>query len=184
MKAKMKKAPLLIAQVALIAAMYAVLTFAQQLILPGTASNAVQYRLSEALTVLCLFTPAAIPGLTLGCFVANFLLMSVLPIDIVLGTLASLLAAVSMRKLRKVRVKGFPIFSFLMPSLFNGIIIGAEIEVFYVGRPFNSSSFVPSLLLQGGLVALGEAAVMFTAGIAFYFALKRLSGHVPYLSMN
>lgn len=180
MKAKNKKAPLLLAQAALIAAMYAVLTFAQQLILPGTASMAVQYRLSEALMVLCLFTPAAVPGLTLGCFAANFLFMSALPVDMIFGSLATLLAAVSMRLLCKVKVKGFPALSFLMPALFNGVIIGAEIEVFFIDGPFHLGSF----LTQGGFVALGELAVMFTAGTALFFALKKLAGHLPYFDLK
>lgn len=180
MKEKNKKAPLLLAQAALIAAMYAVLTLAQQLILPGTASMAVQYRLSEALMVLCLFTPAAVPGLTLGCFAANFLFMSALPVDMLFGSLATLLAAFSMRLLRNVQIKSFPALSFLMPALFNGVIVGAEIEAFFIDGPFHFGNF----LAQGGLVALGEAAVMFTAGAAFYFALKRLSGRLPNFGMK
>ena len=60
----MKKKTQLIAQTAVIAALYAALTYAQNLLLPGTTSMAVQFRVSEALNVLALFTPAAIPGLT------------------------------------------------------------------------------------------------------------------------
>ena len=65
------KKVLFIAQTAGIAAMYAALTYAQNLLLPGTTSAAVQFRVSEALNVLALFTPAAIPGLTLGCVLSN-----------------------------------------------------------------------------------------------------------------
>ena len=166
MKLKSKKAPLFLAQAALVAAMYAVLTLAQQLILPNTASMAVQYRLSEALMVLCLFSKAAVPGLTLGCFLANFLFMQVLPVDMVFG---SVLAAVCMWKLRNVKVRKFPLLSFLMPAVFNGIIIGAEIEIFFVDGAFHFSSF----LVQALLVFLGEFAVMFTAGIALYFPLRK-----------
>ena len=61
-----KKKNAFIAQTAIIAAMYAALTYAQNLILPGTTTMAVQFRASEALNVLALFTPASIPGLTLG----------------------------------------------------------------------------------------------------------------------
>ena len=104
MKTSRKKASLYIAQAALIAAMYAALTLAQQLILPGTASMAVQYRVSEALMILCLFFEAAVPGLTLGCFLANFLFMSALPVDMIFGSVATLLAALCMRTLRKVCV--------------------------------------------------------------------------------
>ena len=171
MKLKSKKAPLFLAQAALVAAMYAVLTLAQQLILPNTASMAVQYRLSEALMILCLFSKAAVPGLTLGCFLANFLFMQALPVDMVFGSAAT---AVCMWKLRNVKVKNFPLLSFLMPAVFNGIIIGAEIEIFFVDGAFHFSSFLVQMLL----VFLGELAVMFTAGIALFFPLRKKLGKI------
>ena len=181
MKAQNKKAPLLIAQAGLLAALYAVLTFAQQLIFPNTASMAVQYRLSEALMVFCLFSPAAPWGLTLGCFLANFLFMQALPVDMIFGSLATLLAAIAMRALRKVKIKNFPFLSLLMPAVFNGVIVGAEIEIFFVEGSFHFGSF----LIQGGLVALGEIAVMFTAGTVLYFAVfKKLAGKVPLLTKD
>ena len=71
------KKVLFIAQTAGIAAMYAALTYAQNLLLPGTTSAAVQFRVSEALNVLALFTPAAIPGLTLGCVLSNLSLIHI-----------------------------------------------------------------------------------------------------------
>ena len=77
---------------AVIAALYAALTAAQHLIAPGTASMAVQFRISEAMTMLAVLTPAAIPGLTLGCFLVNFLFLEALPVDMILGSLATLLA--------------------------------------------------------------------------------------------
>lgn len=181
MKAQNKKAPLFIAQAGLLAALYAVLTLAQQLIFPNTASMAVQYRLSEALMVFCLFSPAAPWGLTLGCFAANFLFMQSLPVDMIFGSLATLLAAITMRALRKVKIKNFPFLSFLMPAIFNGIIVGAEIEIFFVEGDFHLESF----FVQGGFVALGELAVLFTAGTALYFtADKRLAGKIPMLTKN
>ena len=60
-----------LAHAAIIAALYAVLTHLQNLLLPGSATWAIQMRLSEALCVLAFFTPAAIPGLTLGCLLFN-----------------------------------------------------------------------------------------------------------------
>ncbi len=169
MKTDNRKASLYLAQAALIAAMYAVLTLVQQLILPGTASAAVQYRLSEALMVLCLYTPAAIPGLTLGCFAANFLFVSALPVDMLFGSVATFLAAVSMRALRRIKLGRLPLLSFLMPAVFNGVIVGAEIEIFFVEGSFHFESF----LVQGGLVALGELAVMFTAGAVLYLSADK-----------
>lgn len=151
-----------------IAALYVGLTFVQEMILPTSATMAVQFRISEALTVLSLFTPAAIPGLTVGCFIANFSVMGALPTDIILGSLASFFACLFMYKLRNVTVKGFPFLSLLMPAVFNGVIIGAEIEIFFIEGPFNFLSF----LTQAGLVALGELGVLYTLGAALVKAIK------------
>lgn len=86
-------------QAAVIAALYVVLTFVSaQLGLSG--SNLIQLRLSEALTVLPYFTPAAIPGLIIGCLLANLLTTS-LVWDILFGTLATALGAVFTYLLRK-----------------------------------------------------------------------------------
>lgn len=151
-----------------IAALYVALTYAQELIVPASTTMAVQFRMSEALTVLCLFTPSAIPGLTVGCFIANFVALGALPMDIVLGSAASFLACLCMYKTREIAFKGIPFVSLLMPAVFNGIIIGAEIEIFFIEGPFNFLSF----LIQGGLVALGELGVLFTLGLALVKIIK------------
>ncbi len=153
---------------AVIAALYVSLTYAQEALLPGTTSMAVQFRLSEALTMLCVFTPYAIPGLTVGCLLANVVSMGALPIDMIMGTLASLLAAISIYKTRKLCIKGLPVVSALMPAIFNGVIVGAEIEIFFIDGPFNFLSF----LIQGGVVALGELCVCFSVGLLLVKAIK------------
>lgn len=89
---------LLLTQAAMIAALYVVLTlFANML---GLANYAVQVRFSEALTVLAYFTPAAIPGLWVGCVLSN-LLTGCMPLDVVFGSLATLLGALGTYALRK-----------------------------------------------------------------------------------
>ena len=88
----MKKTAYFITSAAIIAALYVVLTLLISLI-PGFANMAIQVRVSEALTILPLFTPAAIPGLFLGCFISNILVGSV-PLDIICGSLTTLLASV------------------------------------------------------------------------------------------
>lgn len=153
---------------AVIAALYVVLTYAQEMIFPNSTSMAVQFRLSEALTMLCIFTPYAIPGLTIGCLLANVVSLGALPIDMIMGTCATFLAAVCIRKTRHILFKGLPIVSALMPAIFNGIIIGAEIEIFFIEGPFNFVSF----LTQGSLVALGELVVCMTLGLALVKAIK------------
>lgn len=92
------KKVLFVAQAALIAAIYVVLTYfisAFQL-----ASGAIQIRISEALTILPFFTPAAIPGLAIGCFLSN-LLTGCLPMDVLFGSFATLIGAVGSYLVRK-----------------------------------------------------------------------------------
>lgn len=168
---KNKKA-LFLVQTAVIAAMYAALTYAQNLLLPGTTSAAVQFRVSEALNVLALFTPAAIPGLTLGCILSNIYNIGAgLPLDMIFGSLATLGATLSIYFLRNVKIKNYPFLSLLMPALWNGVIIGWEIETFFIEGPFNFGSF----LLQGGLVALGELGVLFILGTILYYVISNRS---------
>lgn len=157
-----------LAQGAVIAALYVVLTFGQEMLLPGTTSMAIQFRLSEILCVLALFTPSAIWGLTIGTLVSNLLSVGVLPLDIVLGTLATFIAVTLAYKLRNVRLLNLPILSTLMPVIVNGIIIGLELEIFFVEGPFHFGSF----LLQGGCVALGELGVCVILGLPFYKLLE------------
>ena len=166
---KNKKA-IFITQTAVIAAMYAALTYAQGFLLPGTTTAAVQFRASEALNVLALFTPAAIPGLTLGCVISNlYSIGQGLPLDMIFGSLATLGATICIRLLRNAKFGNYPFFAFLMPAIFNGVIVGWEIEVFFIEGEFHLSSF----LVQGSCVALGELAVMFTLGTALYYAIHK-----------
>ena len=97
---KISKKTAYITQAALIAAIYTVLT----MIAAGfdLASGAVQVRFSEALTIMPFFTPAAVPGLTLGCLLSNILTGCALP-DIIFGTLATLIGALGSYALRKNR---------------------------------------------------------------------------------
>lgn len=150
------------AHAAIIAALYAVLTHAQNIILPNSASMAIQMRLSEALCVLAFFTPAAIPGLTAGCMLFNLTFAGALPTDWLVGSLATLTAAWAMWKLRKVRCFGLPLLGLLMPSLSNAVFVGWELT-FYIGGGF---------LLNALYVAIGEGIVLMTLGCALYRAIR------------
>ena len=90
-------------QAAMIAALYVVLTWLSALL--GLASTTPQCRLGEALCILPLFLPAAVPGLGVGCLVANLLLSSPLP-DLIFGTLATLLGAIVCRWIGRVWQSG------------------------------------------------------------------------------
>lgn len=153
---------------AMIASLYVALTYAQELLLPGTTSMAIQFRLSEILCLLCVFTPSAIWGLTIGTLLSNVVSMGALPLDMVFGTFATFVAAFTAYKLRNVRLFKLPILSALMPVLANGIIIGLELEIFLIEGPFHLGSF----LLQGGLVALGELGVCVVLGLPFVRLLE------------
>lgn len=150
-------------QAAIIAALYAVLTHLQNLLLPGSTTWAIQMRLSEALCVLALFTPAAVPGLTLGCLIFNITYAAALPLDFVLGSAATLLAAEGMWLTRKVTVHGYPLLAMLMPAIANAILVGWELTV-YIGGGFG---------LNALYVALGEIAVLLVPGSLLYYALKK-----------
>ncbi len=87
----MNQKVLYLVHAAVIAALYVVLTYAARLL--GLDSGVIQVRFSEALTILPFFTPAAIPGIFAGCLLSNLLLGN-LPLDVIFGSLASLLGAI------------------------------------------------------------------------------------------
>lgn len=158
----MRKRIRYLAQGGVIAAVYAVLTHMQNLILPDSSTWAIQFRVSEALCVLALFTPAAVPGLAVGCMVFNLTYLGALPMDFLLGSLASLLAAQAMWWSRRWMVGRLPLPALLMPALFNGLLVGWELTV-YVGGGF---------WLNALYVAIGEAAVLLTLGSPLYLTVK------------
>lgn len=111
---------------AVIAAVYVVVC----LVLAPFSYGAVQVRVAEALCLLPVFGAEYIVGVTLGCFLAN--LIGSTAIDVVFGTLATLMACLVTYKLRNVRIKGLAIPASLPPVVFNMIIVGAfEITVFF-----------------------------------------------------
>ncbi|MBR5125754.1 MAG: QueT transporter family protein [Oscillospiraceae bacterium] len=152
-----------IAHAAIIAALYAVLTHLQNLLLPGSATWAIQVRLSEMLCVLAFFTPAAIPGLTLGCLLFNLTFSAALPLDFLMGSLATFLAAQTMWRLRRVKCFGIPLPGLLMPALTNAVLVGWELTV-YIGGGFPLNAFY---------VALGELIALLGPGTILYLAIRR-----------
>ena len=148
---------------ALIAALYVALTYFQNLLLPGSATWAIQFRVSEALCVLALFTPAAIAGLSVGCLLFNLSYSAALPLDFLVGTLATVLACSSMYLTRKITFRGIPFLSLIMPALWNGLLVGWELAV-YIGGGF---------WLNAMYVAIGEAAVLLLLGSGLYQVLTK-----------
>ena len=159
----MPKRARFLAHAAIIAALYAVLTHFQNILLPGSATWAIQLRLSEALCVLAFFTPSAALGLAVGCLVFNLTFAAALPLDFLVGTLATYFAAKGMWMTRDITVKGYPLPGMLMPALFNALLVGWELSV-YIGGGF---------WLNAGYVAIGEAAVLLVPGTIVYYAMKK-----------
>ena len=150
-------------QAAIIAALYVVLTHLQNALLPGSATWAIQCRASEALCVLALFTPAAMPGLAIGCLLFNITFAAALPLDWLVGTAASFAAAWAMWHLRKATIKGYPLPALLMPALANAFFVGWELTV-YIGGSYPINALY---------VALGELIVLLTLGSVLYYAIRR-----------
>lgn len=143
--------------VGMVAAIYAALS-----LMPGLSVlsfGPVQLRIAEALSALALLTPWAIPGLTIGCFLAN-LASPMMAVDLPFGTLATLIAVILTFCLRKK-----PAVAMLMPVIVNGVIIGATIS-FYTDTGF-------SLAVNMALVALGEFAACYVFGLPLYKVLKK-----------
>jgi uncharacterized membrane protein len=113
--------------------------------------------------VLAFFTPAAIPGLTVGCFLFNITSAAALPLDFLIGSAATLLAAWLMYALRSVKLKGLPVPGLFMPAVTNAFLVGWELS-FYIGGGF---------WLNALYVAIGEVAVLLTLGSALYAVIAK-----------
>ena len=155
----------LITHGAIIAALYVALTHLQNILVPGSASMAIQFRVSEAMCVLALFTPAAIPGLTIGCLLFNISFAGALPLDFAVGSLATLLAAAGMYALRNVKIGTYPLLAMLLPAVSNALLVGWELAV-YIGGGF---------WLNALYVAIGEVVVLLTLGTALYYTIRTRS---------
>lgn len=145
---------------AVIAAVYATLC----LVLQPISYGAVQLRVAEALTLLPVFCPEAVAGVTLGCLIANLLGGSV-P-DMVFGTLATGLAALCTRALRGVRVKKLPLASAAPPVVFNAVVLGIMFTVMAGGG-------VEMLLFNMATVGAGQLLSCCLLGLPLVWLVER-----------
>lgn len=172
-----------IARTGMIAAVYAAATLVALLALQGLAWGPVQFRISEAVCVLALLTPNAIPGLTIGCALANLIALAINGtgalglLDVVFGSLATCLGALWCWKMR-----GNPKVAVLGPVIANALIVPAYLPLLLQGMGFYTIPFT-TIALDGayipmylfGLIATGtgEALVMYVLGLPLLAALKR-----------
>ena len=139
-----------------IAAMYAALT----ILVPG-GSGQIQVRVSEALTVLPFFTPAAIPGLFAGCLAANFFVGNGI-YDLIFGSLATLLAAFLTRKMPSKYLAPLP------PVLVNAVVIAFVLKL---------TANLP-ILVSMGFVAIGELVACYVLGYPLLLFVEKQGGRI------
>lgn len=172
-----------VAQAGMIAAVYAACTLVALLLLQGLAWGPVQFRISEALVVLAVFTPAAVPGLTIGCVIANLANMVISGtgvlglLDVVFGSAATLVGALWCRKFAEK-----PAIALLGPVLANALIVPAYLPILLQGLGFYTIPFT-TISLDGaylpmylfGLIAtgIGEAVVVYVLGMPLIVALRK-----------
>ena len=150
-----------IARIAIIAALYAVCTF----VFAPISYGAVQFRISECLCVLAFFSLEGVIGLTIGCFIANIFGNG--PLDLVFGTLATLLASLCAFKTAKIIKNELARFFVcaIYPIIFNAVIIPFT---FLLITELKELYFIS--MIQ---VAVGQATVILTLGLFLYLALKK-----------
>jgi uncharacterized membrane protein len=157
-----KKLTLYTTQGALIAALYVVLT--EIATLANLSSGGIQFRISEALCILPIFIPAAVPGLFVGCFISNLLVPQVVIWDIIFGSMATLIGAIGARMLRNLPEKLK--WCATLPTVASNMIIVPLVLIFAYGE---TSSF---LLLAIG-VGIGEIVCAGIGGSGLYYILKK-----------
>lgn len=148
-------------QGAVIAALYVALTELSTLV--GMSSGVIQVRISEALCVLAVFTPAAIPGLTLGCMISNLLVPGVVWADIVFGSFATLIGATLAYLFRR-----FPFWIAPIPT----ILANALIIPFVLAYAYGVEDAIWFMMLT---VGAGEVIAAGILGILLYFAIRRIA---------
>jgi uncharacterized membrane protein len=159
------KKTLFITEAAIIAALYTALV----LIFQFSSFGPVQFRIAEALTILPYFTPAAIPGVTIGCFLSA-LLSGADPIDMVFGSLATLFAAFLSYQLRGNK--------YLVPI--PPIVVNAIVIPFVLKAAYGEAQPVPLLMLSIGAGQFVAAGVL---GLVLLFALDKVK-HVVFRNSN
>lgn len=148
-------------QAAMIGAIYVVLG----VVFAAFGTKAIQVRLAEALTILPIFTSAAVPGLFVGCLVSNVLSGGILP-DVICGSLATLMGALGTYKLGRLH----PVLGPLPPIIANTLIIPFVLRYGY-GEPFP----IPYMMLT---VGIGEVLSCGVLGMILYAALKPMQHRI------
>ena len=156
----MKKDTLRLTRGALVAAIYVLLTLLSSSL--GLDKYAVQLRLSEALCILPVLLPEAVPGLFIGCILANSITGAFLP-DIIFGSIATLIGAIGTRLLRRLPDK------FVFVTTLPAVISNAVIVPLVLKYAYGVSELIPFMMLT---VAIGELLAATVLGTLLYYSLK------------
>lgn len=156
-----RKSASYIARCGIIASLYVAFTF----VFAPISFGPVQFRLAEALTVLPILFPEAVPALAVGCAIAN-IASSFGWIDIVFGTLATLIAAIVTSRMKRLYLSPIP------AVVANALIVGAVITYFETGALFGDIQLGVYLMNVGSL-ALSEALVCWGVGVPVLYALRK-----------
>ena len=157
---KARKRLAYITEASAIAALYTVITIA----IGPLGNAAIQCRIPEAMCMLAIFTPAAIPGMTIGCLISN-IATGCLWQDVLFGTLATLIGVVGARLLRRIW--------WLTPL--PTVVSNTLIVPFVLAYAYHAEEGIPFLMLT---VGIGEVISAYVLGIALYFALRKNARYI------
>ena len=157
---KTRKRLAYITEASAIAALYTVITIA----IGPLGSAAIQCRIPEAMCVLAIFTPAAIPGMTVGCLISN-IATGCLWQDVLFGTIATLIGVIGARLLRRIW--------WLTPL--PTVVSNTLIVPFVLAYAYHAEDGIPFLMLT---VGIGEVISAYVLGIALYFALRKNARYI------
>lgn len=173
-----------IARAGVIAAVYAAFTLLAIFTLQGLAWGPIQFRVSEAVTVLALFTKSAIPGLTLGCVIANLIAIPFTGVgalgflDVVFGSIATCVGAIWMYRFRS-----RPLVALAGPVISNALIVPAYLPILVMGFgfytiPFTTIDiegvFIPMYIFGAIALLVGQGVVLYALGYPLQRALARI----------
>ena len=157
---KARKNLVFITEASAIAALYTVITIA----IGPLGSAVIQCRIPEAMCILAIFTPAAIPGMTIGCLISN-IATACLWQDVLFGTLATLIGVIGARLLRRIW--------WLTPL--PTVVANTLIVPFVLAYAYHAQEGIPFLMLT---VGIGEVISAYVLGIALYFALRKNARYI------
>ena len=155
-------------QAGLIAGIYTAVT----ILLVPISFGAFQVRIAESLTLLAIYSPTCIWGLSVGCLLSNIIgaiMGANLVVDIFVGTLATLIAGILSYLFRNIRFKNLPILSAIPPIIINAVFIGAEIALLTLGDNANYITF----LTFGMQIAVGQIISCAVLGLPLIYVLEK-----------